>query len=155
MKCRIFEMCLLLFSLGLSWGQVSESDSMPEILPTSSLNEMDSSLLWKIGSESMESSIASFEKLGSWMTSVESWMKKSLELSEKVLELSVQQERIMNEVLPNLSSLKTSLKSYEKNLTFLVSEIKKIKSEVMIWQAFSFIELGIIAYISIKQIFNF
>lgn len=155
MKCKGFVIFLLCCSLALSWGQVSESDSTPKLSEPSDSNM---SLLWQTGSNALNLSIASFEKLGPWMQSVESWMmsvndwmQRSNEHSNKVWEISVKQEAITNAVSSSSASLEISLKSFEEGMTRLTTELHRQSLELWFWRFTTLAAGGYALYLATRQ----
>lgn len=134
MKWKIGALILFLCSSALCWGQVSESDSVDTPPPALEQSETNSSLLWNSGAAALDNSILSFEALGKRLLLIDSWTKKSLELSEKAWQLSVQLEQTTNAAYNNFISLETSSTSLENASIQLTKHLTNLQIEVWIWR---------------------
>lgn len=134
MKWKIGALILFLCLSALCWGQVSESDSADTPPPALEQSETSSSLLWQSGASAMENSILSFEQLGKRLLLIESWTQKSLELSERAWQLSVQLEQNTIAASNNYISLETSSTSLENASIQLTKHLTNLQIELWIWR---------------------
>lgn len=140
---------MLLFSLALlasSWGQESppafSTIASEQPVPTSS----DTSLLWQIGTESVQSSIQSFELLGPWLNRIDSSTSKSLQLSEKVWDISILLKQSTSEALLASDSLQKSSKLLDDVTTQIIKVQKQQVIEIWIWRGLTAFAAGVALY---------
>ena len=150
MKWKNGALILFLFLSGLCWGQVSESASAGTPQPALEQSETNSSLLWTSGAAALDNSILSFEQLGKRLLLIESWTQKSLELSEKAWQLSVQLEQTTNAAYNNFISLETSTTSLESATIQITKHLTNLQIEVWIWRIATFGFAGLSLYLFLQ-----
>jgi hypothetical protein len=150
MKWRNGALILFLFLSGLCWGQASESDFTDQPLSQSEQSETNSGLLWQSGASALDSSILSFEALGTKLRLIEDWTKRSLELSEKAWQLSVQLELTTNAAFNSFISLETSSTSLESATTQITKHLANLQAEAWIWRITTFCFAGLSLYLFLQ-----
>lgn len=134
MKWTTCALVLFLCLSALCWGQASESDSADTPPPALEQSETNSSLLWNSGAAALNNSILSFEALGTRLQLIESWTKKSLELSEKAWQLSMQLEQTTSAAYNNYISLETSSTSLENASIQITKHLTNLQIELWLWR---------------------
>lgn len=143
--------CLVLASLSAQESPpASSSGSTTTTIQSKDLSSLPTSLLWQIGMDSLNSSIASFENLGGWLGRIESSTQNLFLHSEKIWELSVQLEASTSEV----SQTSSSLLEYMRSLSDITDRIIKTQTrqevELWIWRAATALSAAAAVYFAIR-----
>lgn len=138
MRCRSpLAVFLLYAACFLSWAQesppLSSSSTLADI-ETSPASEPDSSLLWQIGTETLQESLKSFEMLGPWLNKIESLTNRSLELSGKAQDISLRLEQNTSAALLASDSLERSSKRLEDVTIQIIAQLQRQQIELWIWR---------------------
>lgn len=150
MKWTTCALVLFLCLSGLCWGQASELASADTPPPALEQSETNSSLLWNSGAAALNNSILSFEALGTRLQLIESWTKKSLELSEKAWQLSMQLEQTTSAAYNNFISLETSSTSLESATIQITKHLTNLQIEVWVWRIATFGFAGLSLYLFLR-----